>query len=68
MVDYTPPKDLVGKKFYSRPDKPENHVTVLRICKASNGFRVLFKYGDDGHAVFCGYKKFLKMYKYEVTE
>lgn len=61
-----PPKDLSGKKFYSRPNEPQCYVTVIRICKATNGFQVLFKYGEDGHAVFCGYKKFLKRYPYEV--
>lgn len=57
---------LVGRKFYSRPNEPESYVNVLRVCRASNGYQVLFKYGEDGHAVFCGYRKFLKLYKYEV--
>lgn len=62
-----PPKDLSGKQFCRRQDEPQCYVTVIRICKAPNGFQVLFRYGDDGHTVFCGYKKFLKNYPHEVT-
>lgn len=63
-----PPPDIAGKKFCSDINNPNIFVTAIRICKAANGFQVLFKCGDDGHAVFCGYKKFMKRYSFEIKE
>lgn len=66
-IHYAPPKDLAGLKFCRDMNNPHVYVTVLRICKAANGFQVLFKYGEDGHPVFCGYQKFIKYYPYELS-
>lgn len=68
MVIISPPRDLSGKRFCSDINSPDIFVTVHRICKAANGFQVLFKCGENGNQVFCGYKKFLKLYPHELKD
>lgn len=54
--------DLKNKRFCSDINNPNIFVTVVNVCRASRGFQVVFKRGDD--EVFCGYRKFLKRYPY----
>lgn len=54
-----------GRMYCSDINNPHSFVTVLNVVRASNGFSVLFSAGE-GHAVFCGFKRFLKRFPHEV--
>lgn len=54
------------RMFCSNINNPHAYVTVLNVVRASNGYSVLFSAGE-GHAVFCGYKRFLKRFPHEVV-
>ncbi len=54
-----------GRMYCSDINNPHAFVTVLNVVRASNGFSVLFSAGE-GHAVFCGLKRFLKRFPHEV--
>ncbi len=59
--------DLINKKFCRDINKPLVFVKMLNVYRAGRGFKVMFRYGDDGHVVYCGYTNFLKRYPEELT-
>lgn len=59
--------DLINKRFCRGINKPQAFVKVLNVYRAGRGFKVMFRYGDDGPVVYCGYTNFLKRYPEELT-
>lgn len=52
--------NLINKRFCRDVNKPLAFVKVLNVYRAGCGFKVMFRYGDDGPVVYCGYTNFFE--------